>query len=95
MQKYGRESKEPYIDVKEVFRNKKIHDLMDRSAMEIEDYRRNPKEKMNLFFGLKKTILGWEFQTLYLNMVIVVLFIGFIMFGTWANLKIQLTRTSR
>ena len=92
-ERYRRASTEPYTNVKEVFRNKKIHDLMDRSAMELEDYRRDPNQKLNLFFGLKKTFLGKEFPTLYLNMVVMVLFVGMIMLVTWGNLRYQLTRT--
>lgn len=90
---YDEPAEDPYISVKEVFRNKKIYDLLDRSAMEVLDYRREPDKPLNVFFGIEKTYLGMTFETVRINLLVV---FGFILLSSgvvWATLRYQLTRT--
>ncbi len=84
---------EPYINVKEVFRNQKIHDLLERSAIEVMDYRRDPGEPLNVFFGTEKTYFSMKFDTVRVNLYVVILFILLSSGVVWAALKAQLTRT--
>ena len=90
---YDRDAKDPHINVKEVFRNKKIYNLLDRSAMEVLDYRRDPNKPLNVFFGIEKTYLGICLPTIAANSIAVLIFIALVMISLWGALKHQLTRT--
>ncbi len=90
---YDEPPEDPYISVKEVFRNKKIYDVIDRSAMEVLDYRRDPDKPLNVFFGIEKTYFGKKFETVRVNLYVVGIFILLSAAVVWATLKYQLTRT--
>ncbi len=90
---YDKPSKDPYINVKEVFRNKKIFDLLDRSAMEVLDHRRDPSQPLNVFFGTEKTYLGKTFETIHINFLVIFGFAFLSAFVVWGTLRFQLTRT--
>ena len=92
-ERYNRPPRDPYINVKEVFRNKKIYDLLDRSDMEVLDYRRDQTQPLNVFFGLEKTYAGVMFSTVRVNFYIMALFILGSALIVWGTLKYQLTRT--
>lgn len=92
-ERYNRPPRDPYINVKEVFRNKKIFDLLDRSAMEVLDYRRDQSNPLNVFFGLEKTYAGVMFATVRINFYIMCFFILLSALVVWATLRHQLTRT--
>lgn len=90
---YDEPPEDPYISVKEVFRNKKIHDLLDRSAMEVLDYRRDPSRPLNVFFGIEKSYLGHTFETVRVNLYVVLVFVFLSMAVLWGFLRYQLSRT--
>ncbi len=92
-ERYNRPPRDPYINVKQVFRNKKIFDLIDRSEMEVLDYRRDQTRPLNVFFGLEKTYFGVMFATVRINFYIMAIFILLSALIVWGTLKYQLTRT--
>ena len=79
--------------MKEVFRKKKIFDLLDRSAMEVLDYRRDQTRPLNVFFGTKKTYFGLPVDTVWINFYVMGGFILLSAVVVWGTLKYQLTRT--
>ncbi len=92
-ERYNRPPRDPYINVKEVFRNKKIYDLLELSDMEVQDHRRDQTQPLNVFFGLEKTYAGVMFSTVRINFYIMALFILASALIVWGTLKYQLTRT--
>lgn len=96
---------EPNVDVKDVYRNDKIHDLLDRSAIEVLDYRRDPDKPLNVFFGVEKTyklpvfnrdglrFVNKSFPTTRVNFYVMWVFIGGSALALWAILRRQLTST--
>ena len=88
---YREPPKDPDIGVKEVFRNKKIYNLIDRSAMEVLDYRRDPNIPLNVFFGVEKTYLGRTFETIWVNLWVMCLFILLSASVVWGALKLSRT----
>ncbi len=93
VEKYEHPPDEPYINVKEVFRNKKIRDLLDRSAIEVMDHRREDEPWLNVFFGTEKMAFGQRYPTVWVNFVVMIGFIALSAAAVWTSLKYQLTRT--
>ncbi len=74
----------------ELYVNRKVLDLVTKAEMEREDYRR--KKSPNVFFGTKKTVLGYEIPTYWLNAGVMLVFLVLIIAVLQYSLRRQLTK---
>lgn len=78
------------VSAEEIYVNRKVLDLVTKAEMERTDYRR--KTSPNVFFGTSKTYFGTEFETLWINSMVILLSLGLIVTGLEISLRRQLTR---
>ena len=78
------------VSAEEIYVNRKVLDLVTKAEMERTDYRR--KASPNVFFGTSKTYFGTEFETLWINSMVILLSLGLIVTGLEISLRRQLTR---
>ncbi|MEN3939876.1 ATP-binding cassette domain-containing protein [Prosthecobacter sp. SYSU 5D2] len=78
------------VSAEEVYVNRKVLDLVTKAEMEREDYRR--KISPNVFFGTVKRYFGTDFDTLWINTVVIFLTLAFLIAGVEISLRRQLTR---
>ena len=78
------------ISAEEVYVNRKVLDLVTKAEMEREDYRR--KVGVNVFFGTVKRYFGTEFDTLWINGMVIIFTLGLLIVGVELSLRRQLTR---
>jgi ABC transport system ATP-binding/permease protein len=74
----------------ELYVNRKVLDLVTKAEMEREDYRR--KASPNVFFGTRKTVLGLEIATYWLNAWVMLAFLILIIAVLQYSLRRQLTK---
>ncbi len=74
----------------EIFVNRKVLDLVTKAEMEREDYR--SEISPNVFFGTVKRYFGTDFNTLWINGVVIFLSLGLIIGSLEWSLRRQLTR---
>ncbi len=74
----------------EIYVNRKVLDLVTKAEMEQDDYRR--KVKPNVFFGTVKRYLGSEFNTLWINTMVILLFLVISLTALEISLRRQLTK---
>ena len=74
----------------EIYVNRKVLDLVTKAEMEQDDYRR--KVKPNVFFGTVKRYLGSEFNTLWINTMILILILVVTLTALEISLRRQLTK---
>lgn len=74
----------------EIYVNRKVLDLVTKAEMERQDYRR--RTSPNVFFGSVKTYFGTEFNTLWINGLVVLGTIGLILAAIELSLRKQLTK---
>ncbi len=78
------------ISAEEIFVNRKVLDLVTKAEMEREDYRNQVGP--NVFFGTVKRYFGTDFNTLWINGVVILLTLGLIIAALEWSLRRQLTR---
>lgn len=78
------------ISAEEIYVNRKVVDLVTKAEMERQDYRR--RTSPNVFFGSVKTYFGTEFNTLWINGVVILCTIGLIVSAIEFSLRRQLTK---
>lgn len=78
------------VSAEEVYVNRKVLDLVTKAEMEREDYRR--KISPNVFFGTVKRYFGTDFDTLWINAVVIFLTLALLITGVEISLRRQLTR---
>lgn len=87
----------------EIFVNRKVLDLVTKAEMEREDYRKviepagnaateRKQANPNVFFGTVKRYFGTDFNTLWINGVVILLTLGLIIAALEWSLRRQLTR---
>jgi ABC transport system ATP-binding/permease protein len=74
----------------EIYVNRKVLDLVTKAEMEREDYRHNIGP--NVFFGTVKRYFGTDFNTLWINGVVIFLSLGLVVASLEWSLRRQLTR---
>lgn len=77
-------------NAEEIYVNRKVLDLVTKAEMEREDYRHNIGP--NVFFGTVKRYFGTDFNTLWINGVVILLSLGGIIGSLEWSLRRQLTR---
>lgn len=78
------------VSAEEVYVNRKVLDLVTKAEMEREDYRR--KISPNVFFGTVKRYFGTDFDTLWINTMVIFLSLALLITGVEISLRRQLTR---
>jgi hypothetical protein len=78
------------VSAEEVYVNRKVLDLVTKAEMEREDYRR--KISPNVFFGTVKRYFGTDFDTLWINTVVIFLSLTVLITCVEISLRRQLTR---
>ncbi|WP_166646992.1 ATP-binding cassette domain-containing protein [Prosthecobacter fusiformis] len=78
------------VSAEEVYVNRKVLDLVTKAEMEREDYRR--KTSPNVFFGTVKRYFGTDFDTLWINTMVIFLTLAVLITGVEISLRRQLTR---
>lgn len=78
------------VSAEEIFVNRKVLDLVTKAEMEREDYRNQVGP--NVFFGTVKRYFGTDFNTLWINGVVVLLTLALIISALEWSLRRQLTR---
>jgi len=78
------------ISAEEVYVNRKVLDLVTKAEMEREDYRR--KTSPNVFFGTVKRYIGTDFNTLWINGMVIIFTLALLITGVELSLRRQLTR---
>ncbi|HYF34861.1 MAG TPA: ABC transporter permease, partial [Prosthecobacter sp.] len=78
------------VSAEEVYVNRKVLDLVTKAEMEREDYRR--KTAANVFFGTVKRYFGTDFDTLWINAMVILFSLGLLITGVEISLRRQLTR---
>jgi len=86
------ENSEASVSGEEIFVNQKILDLVTKAEMERLDYRE--KKAQNVFFGSQKRYFKTGFDTLFMNRVMLFLFIAIALCALYGNLHRQLTRVT-
>jgi len=77
-------------NAEEIYVNRKVLDLVTKAEMEREDYRHNIGP--NVFFGTVKRYFGTDFNTLWINGMVIFLSLGVIVGSLEWSLRRQLTR---
>jgi hypothetical protein len=77
-------------NAEEIYVNRKVLDLVTKAEMEREDYRHNIGP--NVFFGTVKRYFGTDFNTLWINGMVILLSLGAIVGSLEWSLRRQLTR---
>ncbi|MCW0221468.1 MAG: ATP-binding cassette domain-containing protein [Prosthecobacter sp.] len=78
------------ISAEEIYVNRKVLDLVTKAEMEREDYRR--KTSPNVFFGTVKRYFGTDFNTLWINSMVIFFTLALLIIGVQMSLRRQLTR---
>jgi len=78
------------VSAEEIFVNRKVLDLVTKAEMEREDYRHQLGP--NVFFGTVKRYFGTDFNTLWINGVVILLSLGLVVTALEISLRRQLTR---
>lgn len=78
------------VSAEEVYVNRKVLDLVTKAEMEREDYRR--KSGVNVFFGTVKRYFGTNFDTLWINAMVILFTLGLLIACVEFSLRRQLTR---
>lgn len=81
---------EDSVSAEEIYVNRKVLDLVTKAEMEREDYRR--KTSPNVFFGTMKRYFGTDFNTLWINTMVIFLTLAMLITGVEISLRRQLTR---
>ena len=74
----------------EIYVNRKVLDLVTKAEMEREDYRR--RVSPNVFFGTVKRYFNTDFSTLWINGMVILSSLAFILATIHYSLRHQLTR---
>ena len=74
----------------EIYVNRKVLDLVTKAEMEREDYRR--RTSPNVFFGTVKRYFDTEFNTLWINGVVIILSLAVVLATIHVSLRRQLTK---
>jgi ABC-type multidrug transport system ATPase subunit/ABC-type multidrug transport system permease subunit len=83
-------AQEDGVSAEEIYVNRKVLDLVTKAEMEREDYRR--KTAANVFFGTVKRYFGTDFDTLWINAMVILFTLGLLITGVELSLRRQLTR---
>jgi ABC transport system ATP-binding/permease protein len=83
-------AQEDGVSAEEIYVNRKVLDLVTKAEMEREDYRR--KTAANVFFGTVKRYFGTNFDTLWINTMVILFTLGALITGVELSLRRQLTR---
>lgn len=78
------------VSAEEVYVNRKVLDLVTKAEMEREDYRR--KTSPNVFFGTVKRYFGTDFNTLWINTMVIFFTLALLVAGVEMSLRRQLTK---
>lgn len=78
------------ISAEEIYVNRKVLDLVTKAEMEREDYRR--KTSPNVFFGTVKRYFGTDFNTLWINTMVIFFCLALLITGVEMSLRRQLTK---
>lgn len=78
------------VSAEEIYVNRKVLDLVTKAEMERTDYRR--KVQPNVFFGTIKRYFGNDFDTLWINAMVIFLSLAVLITCVEISLRRQLTR---
>ncbi|GAA5132362.1 hypothetical protein GCM10023213_00390 [Prosthecobacter algae] len=78
------------ISAEEIYVNRKVLDLVTKAEMERTDYRR--KIQPNVFFGTVKRYFGTDFDTLWINAMVIFMTLAVLITVIEISLRRQLTR---
>ncbi|MES2506623.1 MAG: ATP-binding cassette domain-containing protein [Verrucomicrobiota bacterium] len=78
------------ISAEEIYVNRKVLDLVTKAEMERTDYRR--KIQPNVFFGTVKRYFGTDFDTLWINAMVIFMTLAVLITIIEVSLRRQLTR---
>ena len=78
------------VSAEEIYVNRKVLDLVTKAEMERTDYRR--KIQPNVFFGTVKRYFGTDFDTLWINAMVIFMTLAVLITVIEISLRRQLTR---
>ena len=83
------------LSATQTFLNSKVRDLVTLAEIEIEDYRNHLEEKKpNIFLGKTKYIFGGSFNTIYINFLVMCIFVLILLTLTGFILRKKLSSSS-